>query len=114
TSEASASLERISTSSSVDCRVSRGAVKRHRRGWPRAVQSWSTTVSEESIDAVRLAGAVEYRILGPLEISTEEGTVAVATGRERTLLLLLLLHRQHPVSVDSIVEALWPDEPPSI
>jgi DNA-binding SARP family transcriptional activator/DNA-binding beta-propeller fold protein YncE len=56
---------------------------------------------------------VEYRILGPLEISTKEGAVAVAAGRERTLLLLLLLHRPHPVSVDSIVEALWRDEPPS-
>ena len=39
--------------------------------------------------------------------------MAVAAGRERTLLLLLLLHRPHPVSVDSIVEALWPDDPPA-
>jgi len=56
---------------------------------------------------------VEYRILGPLEISTEGHKVSVAAGRERTLLLLLLLNRPHPVSVDAIVDMLWPDEPPA-
>ena len=56
---------------------------------------------------------MEYRILGPLEISTEGRIVTVASGRERTLFLLLLLHRPHPVAVDSIVDALWPGEPPA-
>jgi DNA-binding SARP family transcriptional activator/DNA-binding beta-propeller fold protein YncE len=56
---------------------------------------------------------VEYRILGPLEVLDGERPIAVAAGRERTLLLLLLVHRPHPVSVDAIVEALWPDSPPA-
>jgi DNA-binding SARP family transcriptional activator/streptogramin lyase len=56
---------------------------------------------------------VDYRILGPLEILDEGRTVTVAEGRERTLLLLLLLQHPRPISVDAIVEALWPDEPPA-
>jgi YVTN family beta-propeller protein len=56
---------------------------------------------------------VEYRILGPLEILDEGIPLAVAEGRERTLLLLLLLQRSRPISVDAIVDALWPDEPPA-
>lgn len=56
---------------------------------------------------------MDYRILGPLEILDRGNLVAVAEGRERTLLLLLLLQRSRPISVDAIVDALWPDEPPA-
>lgn len=56
---------------------------------------------------------MEYRILGPLEILDEGSTLVVAEGRERTLLLLLLLQRSRPISVDAIVDALWADEPPA-
>jgi DNA-binding SARP family transcriptional activator len=56
---------------------------------------------------------VEYRILGPLELLDQGRVVAVAEGRERTLLLLLLLQRPRPVSVDAIVDALWPEDPPA-
>jgi DNA-binding SARP family transcriptional activator/streptogramin lyase len=55
---------------------------------------------------------VEYRILGPLDVTDGERAVTIAAGRERALLILLLLHRSGAVSVDAIVEALWPVDPP--
>jgi DNA-binding SARP family transcriptional activator/DNA-binding beta-propeller fold protein YncE len=38
--------------------------------------------------------------------------IVVASGRERALLLLLLLHAPRPVSTDGIMDALWPSAPP--
>ena len=56
---------------------------------------------------------MEFRILGPLEVVDGTTVVRVAAGRERRLLLLLLIHAPQPVSLSAIVDALWPDDPPS-
>lgn len=56
---------------------------------------------------------MEFRILGPLEVVDGTTVVRVAAGRERRLLLLLLIHSPQPVSLSAIVDALWPDDPPS-
>lgn len=56
---------------------------------------------------------MEYRILGPLEVADGEHPVALAAGRERAVLILLLLRAPDPVAIDAIVDALWPDVPPA-
>lgn len=56
---------------------------------------------------------MEFRILGPLEVVEGTTVLRIAPGRERRLLLLLLIHVSRPVAVSSIIDALWPDEPPS-
>ena len=56
---------------------------------------------------------MEFRILGPLEVVDGTTVLRVAAGRERRLLVLLLIHAPQPVSLRAIVDALWPDDPPS-
>lgn len=55
---------------------------------------------------------MQYRILGPLDVVQGDLSVRIAPGRERTLLLLLLIHSPSPVLLSRIVDALWPDDPP--
>ena len=56
--------------------------------------------------------AVEYRILGPIEVE-RAGRVAQLRGRgPRVLLCTLLLNRNRAVSVDRLIEALWGESAP--
>ena len=48
-----------------------------------------------------------FSILGPLEVRTEGGVVAVGGRRQRALLALLLLRANEVVSVDALAEGLW-------
>jgi DNA-binding SARP family transcriptional activator len=57
--------------------------------------------------------AVDVNILGPLEVRDRQGReVRLPAGRERSLLVLLLIHRGDVVSADRIVDALWGARPP--
>jgi len=55
---------------------------------------------------------VELRILGPLEVRTDEGVVSLPRRRERVLLAALLLRPGVVVSTDQLVEAIWGESPP--
>lgn len=55
---------------------------------------------------------MEFRILGPLEISTQDGLIELTRPLERALLVVLLLHPGEVVSSDRLVECLWPDTLP--
>jgi WD40 repeat protein/DNA-binding SARP family transcriptional activator len=56
---------------------------------------------------------MEFRILGPLEVLDERGPVPVLGGKPRSLLALLLLHANEPVSAERIAMALWGEEAPA-
>lgn len=55
---------------------------------------------------------MEFRILGPLEIEHDGRILALGTGRQRALVVALLLHRNEVVSVDRLVDELWDGRPP--
>ncbi len=55
---------------------------------------------------------LELRLLGPLEVSTGSGVVPIGGPKPRTLLAVLALEAGCVVSVDRLVEDLWPAEPP--
>ncbi|MEV6243115.1 BTAD domain-containing putative transcriptional regulator [Lentzea sp. NPDC051838] len=57
--------------------------------------------------------AVEYRVLGPLEVLLDGVLVPVPAGRCRVLLATLLLRPNQFVSLDVLIERLWEGEPPS-
>ncbi len=58
-------------------------------------------------------GDVNFDILGPFGIRDSEGSeIRIPAGRERSLLVLLLINRGEVVSTDRIVEALWGDHAP--
>ena len=55
---------------------------------------------------------MQFRILGPLEVSDDGRPVEIGPGRQRALLLLLLLHEGEVVSTDRLVDELWGERPP--
>ena len=56
---------------------------------------------------------MDIRILGPLEILKDGRPAAVGGGRQRELLALLVVERNHPVAADRIVEELWNGDAPA-
>jgi DNA-binding SARP family transcriptional activator/tetratricopeptide (TPR) repeat protein len=55
---------------------------------------------------------LEVRLLGPLEVSRQQRDVAIGGPKPRALLVALALEAGRVVSVDRLVESLWPGEPP--
>lgn len=55
---------------------------------------------------------VEFRVLGPVEVSRDGEPVRLGGPRQRALLSLLLLERGRPTSADRLVDELWSAEPP--
>jgi DNA-binding SARP family transcriptional activator len=56
---------------------------------------------------------VEFRILGPLEVSHGGRPVRIRGAKERALLAILLMHANEVVSVDRLIDELWNDRPPA-
>jgi DNA-binding SARP family transcriptional activator len=57
-------------------------------------------------------GAVDFRILGPLEVWYEGRPVPVPGAKQRALLAMLLLHAGEVVSADRMLDAVWGEDPP--
>jgi DNA-binding SARP family transcriptional activator len=57
--------------------------------------------------------SVEYRLLGPLEVSVNGSPVALGAPRQRAVLGALLLHANHVVTVDRLGQAVWWEPPRS-
>jgi DNA-binding SARP family transcriptional activator len=57
--------------------------------------------------------ALEFRVLGPLEVRRDGVRVQVRGARLRTLLAALLVDPGRVASADALIEALWPDDPPA-
>ena len=53
---------------------------------------------------------MDFRVLGPLEVSSERGGVNLGGPKPRAVLAVLLLHANEPVSSDRLVEAVWGEE----
>jgi len=56
---------------------------------------------------------VEFRILGPLQVWSDQGRVQLAGAQTEKLLAALLLAGGHVVSVDALIDALWDGEAPA-
>lgn len=56
---------------------------------------------------------VEIRLLGVLEASRNGAAVELGSAQQRTLLALLALNGESGVSLDAIVDVLWPSSPPA-
>jgi predicted ATPase/DNA-binding SARP family transcriptional activator len=56
--------------------------------------------------------SVRVDLLGPLQLRVGEAAVEVPGARRRALLALLALADGRAVGVDTLVDALWPDDPP--
>jgi predicted ATPase/DNA-binding SARP family transcriptional activator len=57
-------------------------------------------------------GVARFGVLGPLTFERDGHAVAVPSGRQRSLLALLLLAGGVPLSRDRLIDELWGDRPP--
>ena len=55
---------------------------------------------------------LEFRILGPLEVSDETGPIALGGQRQRALLTALLLEAGRVIPTDRLVDLLWGEDAP--
>jgi DNA-binding SARP family transcriptional activator len=55
---------------------------------------------------------MEFRVLGPLEIVRGSHPVELSAAKQRTLLAVLICHRNNPVSTDQLIDSLWGPRPP--
>lgn len=55
---------------------------------------------------------VFFRILGPVQVESDEGPVRVPPGRQQVVLATLLLELNHVISTDRLVDVLWSHRPP--
>jgi DNA-binding SARP family transcriptional activator/streptogramin lyase len=56
---------------------------------------------------------VEFRVLGPLEVCTDDGPLPLGGAKQRALLAILLLRRGESVSSGRLVDDLWGERPPA-
>ena len=56
---------------------------------------------------------MDYRILGPLEVSDGDRPVVVGGEKQRALLAVLLLHAGEVVSADRLIDDLWGERSPA-
>lgn len=62
---------------------------------------------------VVVESTLEFLILGPLEVRSEDGTLDVGSSKQRALLGTLLLHPNETVSTTRLVDAIWGERPPA-
>ncbi|MET8979686.1 AfsR/SARP family transcriptional regulator [Streptomyces sp. NPDC004539] len=58
------------------------------------------------------ATGVEFRVLGPVEAAVDGRRVDLGAPKQRAALVLLVSQVGQPVSVDTLVDALWEGRPP--
>ena len=56
---------------------------------------------------------MDFQILGPLEVRSERGAVALGGLKPRAVLAVLLLHANEPVSAERLAVALWGEDAPA-
>jgi DNA-binding SARP family transcriptional activator len=55
---------------------------------------------------------LRFGLLGPLQLRVDDILVPLGTPKQRAVLALLLMNRNRPVAVDSLLTAAWEDTPP--
>lgn len=61
---------------------------------------------------VRETNELDFRVLGPLEVSANGTFLPLGGAKQRAVLALLLLHANEVVSSDRLIDELWGDSPP--
>lgn len=56
--------------------------------------------------------ALEFRVLGPLEVRRNGDVIPIPAPKQRALLGVLLLHANEPVAQDELIDLLWGDDAP--
>jgi DNA-binding SARP family transcriptional activator len=57
-------------------------------------------------------GALRFGLLGPLQVSADGTDLSLGAAKQRAVLAMLLINRNRPVPIDSLLDAAWRQEPP--
>src|SRR6266542_716426 len=57
-------------------------------------------------------GGMEFRVLGPLEVSNDGRPIEVGGSKRRAVLALLVLHANEVVGSDRLIDEIWGENPP--
>jgi DNA-binding SARP family transcriptional activator/DNA-binding beta-propeller fold protein YncE len=60
----------------------------------------------------RRTNALEFRVLGPLQVASNGSFLSLGGAKQRVVLALLLLNANKVVSIDRIIDELWNGSPP--
>ena len=69
--------------------------------------------TEETTEGTDAVPAIEYRILGPLEVLDSGSALPLGAEKLRAVLALLLLNANRVVSRERLVDEIWGDNPPN-
>src|SRR5690349_17963008 len=59
-------------------------------------------------------GIMQVRLLGPVEVVSDDGLVTAVPGlRRRAVLAVLGLHPGRTVSIDQLIDVVWDERPPT-
>jgi DNA-binding SARP family transcriptional activator len=101
------------------CDVEQGRVVRPRPATLRRLAGALDLTAAETTQLIQLsrqgpvlAGALRFRVLGPLEVTVDGSRVDPGSSRQRLLLGMLALSPGTAVARDTLVETLWGPEPP--
>ena len=61
----------------------------------------------------RYVRAVEFRVLGPLEVGADDGPIELGGAKQRAVLAHLLLRANTVVPADRLIDEVWEDDPPA-
>src|SRR3954451_23149922 len=56
---------------------------------------------------------MQIRVLGLLEVSVDDRTVALGGSKQRAILAMLGLEANQPVTAERLIEGLWGESPPA-
>ncbi len=59
------------------------------------------------------SGAALFRLLGPVEVWTGQEWAKIGAPKQRSVLATLLLRPGEPVSIDTLIDEVWPGTPPA-
>jgi DNA-binding SARP family transcriptional activator len=56
---------------------------------------------------------IGFGVLGALEMSVDGAPVSLGTPKQRAVLAVLVMNRNGPVGIDSLITAAWEQWPPA-
>jgi SARP family transcriptional regulator, regulator of embCAB operon len=56
---------------------------------------------------------IGFGVLGPLQMTVDGASVPLGTPKQRAVLAVLVMNRNRPVGIDSLITAAWEQWPPS-
>lgn len=56
---------------------------------------------------------IGFGVLGPLQVTVDGAAVSLGTPKQRAVLAVLVMNRNRPVGIDSLITAAWEQWPPS-